>query len=245
MRTTFPELLKKKITDEPVRPWDTISLINAGVTGYNAVQVYEWYKQQWQESNFNLVIYTYCCANDRTENRRVVADPDGDLLCYNVREYIPYFFNFPGQRILLRSSALLRLINTRLAPFMKSLGFQLKELNLDRTSATRDAVLKLRALCERRGARFLLVVIPFLRPEDREYRWIMDIVQSAGIGYLDLRPAFKEIGYDRLLISSPGNQDYVHPNQFGHEYMAELILKRIQRMCVEETKNTDEGRSEI
>lgn len=229
---TFPDLLSNEIKNNPISPWKTCTVINAGVTGYNPVLEYEYYKQQWQDGRFDIVILCYCCANDRSENRQIVRDPAGtedDLFCYNVREYIPYIFDFPGHRFLLESSALFRLINSRLAPYLEDWGIEIKELDLDRVPAIRNAILDLWDLSERNGSRFLLVIVPRLRPEEREHRWIMDLVQSAGIEYIDVRPIFESSGYNNYVSKkNNGSIDYTHPNQLGHEVMTDLIIKKLK-----------------
>lgn len=228
---TFPGLLSEEINNNPISHWKSCTVINAGVTGYNPVLEYEWYKQQWQDGRFDVVILCYCCANDRSENRQIVRDPDGtvdDLFCYNVREYIPYIFNFPGHRFLLESSALFRLINSRLAPYLENWGIEIEELDLDRVPVIRDAILDLRDLCERNGSRFILVIIPRLRPEEREHRWIMDLVRSAGIEYIDVRAIFERTGYNNYLSKkNDGSVDYTHPNQLGHEIITDLIINKL------------------
>lgn len=228
-RTTFPSVLSRLVNKNPLPPWKICLVINAGVTGYNAIQSYEWYKQQWRTGQFDFVIFAYCCVNDRTENRQL-ADIEGRLHCVNVREYLPYFVGFPGQSYLLRFSALFRLLNSRLAPWLSRYGLRVKELNRDLTSGTREAVLGLRDLSESDGTHFFLVVIPDLLPEEREYGWIMNLVRSAGIDYVDLRPAFEEVGYKQIMINPDDSWEHVHPNQYGHEIAAELVSKKIRKI---------------
>ena len=225
---TFPALLSEKISKNLIPPWKSCTVINAGVTGYNPVQEFEWYKNQWRDGQFNIVIVCYCCANDRGENRQIVRGSDGDFLCYHVREYFPYFLDFPGQQWLLKSSNLYRLINSRLAPYVEKWGGRVKEIDLDRVPVIKQSLLGLRELCERNGSRFLVLIMPRLRPEEREYRWIMNLVQAADIDYLDLRPPFEELGYDAIVSrNNDGSIDTVHPNQRGHEIISDLIIRRL------------------
>ena len=230
---TFPDLLLKEINNNPISPWNIFTVINAGVTGYNPVLEYEWYKQQWQDGQFDIVILCYCCANDRSENRQIVRDPGGtddDLFCYNVREYIPYILDFPGHQFLLRSSALFRLLNSQLAPYFERWGMEIKELDLDRVPVIRNAIIDLRDLCERNGSRFILVIVPCLRPEEREHHWIMELVRSAGIGYIDVRAIFESTGYNNYVSKkNDGSIDYTHPNQLGHKIITDLILEKLRK----------------
>ena len=231
---TFPILLAEKFSNNLIIPWKACTVINAGVTGYNPIMEFEWYKQQWQKGEFDIVILSYCCSNDRSENRQIAADPDGDLLCANARAYIPYVFEFPGCHFLLRFSTLFRLLNYRVAPYLERWGMDITEIDFDRVPAIRNAILGLRDLCEHNGSHFLLLIVPRLYPEEREHRWIIDLAKSSGIDYIDLRPIFEEGGYNNITsTNNDGSVDRTHPNQNGHDIITDLIWRKLQMLAGE------------
>ena len=54
--TTFPVVLEKFLNVNLKEPWRSCTVVNSAVTGYNAIQCYEWYKKQWKNHQFDYVI---------------------------------------------------------------------------------------------------------------------------------------------------------------------------------------------
>lgn len=226
MRTTFPALLEKILNQALVPLGKRAIVVNAAVTGYNAVQVGEWFNRQWREHEFDWVIYAYCCVNDRTMARQIV-EIDGNFWCAMGMEYIPCLKPFPGQGMLLRYSALYRCLSLHLVPILQRLGIPASEYTPDLTAGSQSAILSLqRNVCDF-GERFLLVVFSSLSSEEREHGWIMRLADTNRIDCLDLQPIYNHVGLKQIRIASPGYSDLVHPNQRGHSLVANALARKI------------------
>ncbi len=226
-RTTFPGILEKVLDSQTDLPWEKCVVVNSAVTGYNAIQYYEWYNKQWRDYQFDFVILSYCCFNDRTE-MRVVDEYDGNFYCVMGREYTPYIFQFKGDKLLLRFSALYRFLNIRLVPYFEARGRKIHEYRRDYTFPTQTSLLALRELCEGNGSRFILISFPLLVPEETESGWIRRLAEVEGITHIDMKPVFEEVGYDKVQIGHySGPKDNLHPNQKGHNLAARLLSEKI------------------
>lgn len=209
-------------------------VMNAGVPGYNIVQEARFLEKRLLKYSSDMVIVGYCSTNDRAIKRKFVKYRDGLYSCDVIENY-PYVLNLPFNSILLRHSALYRLINLRLANVSKTnRAFYKPQIKyFDLTGETEIAIKKLKDLSERNKFALLLVIFPALSPGSQyECDWIVRKCDEYNIEYIDLRKIFEAAGYENLRIS---DADFCHPNKRGQEICAQAIFE----YCKEISKQLD------
>lgn len=213
-RLIFPALLERILLERGLRA----EVLNFAVSGYNTQQEVEILREKGLRYDPDLVILAYCLNDNETrENdilRVLLAEEQGGPALDRARLH-PW---------LLRS-ALYRLVRDRLRPGAGG-GADYADLRRDRVE---EYLHELGRLARVEGFEVLVAVFPLLEdlekyPHAVYHETLRSIAAAAGLGYLDLLPAFRGCA-----ASGEGSVaiDPLHPTPYGHLCAARAVADRI------------------
>ena len=206
-------------------------VINLGMGGLNAPQEVHVLEQVGLQFSPDYVVLNFvlndCDFYSRLKTDGKHADVDSQIALLGIR------IN-PEVKRLLKSSALIYLVNVRVADLWGRLKGEpphdyYKELWADEKNRAKvtTAFAKLRSLSSNHGFKVVVLTWPlltdFARYEFRSvHEWIADQAATNGFATIDLLPVFATQPFRRLQITS---EDHVHPNALGHTVAAGEFAK--------------------
>lgn len=198
-------------------------VLNMGVDGYNTVQEAENLKYNGIKYKPDMVIVVYCLNDDYKK--------------YNEIYYASFFNENRINRFLFRSAAYrkiyffiadsLWLIKTN--GKMQGIDGKYSSLNFEETGFA-----MFRDLQKKYNFKLYFFIVPYFKDfnnyEDISlHNKTAERLSRYGIGYFDLLKDFSKVTKNGKIFRHNNPNDFCHPNEKGHELIAEFIYKKIKQ----------------
>jgi len=224
---TFPKQLEK-LLNEDRRSGKRFEVLNFGIPGYQTMQEVETLRVKGLEYSPDLVLLTFCMNDlDLHGDGKISKRLKRVSLLSDKKE------NFELYDALLRWSRLAFIVHHRLR-LSRHLSAEDEWYVTDvlKGRSTVEAGLELLSdLQQEHGFRALVLILPGFKDFFDEYRFgdmHEHVFQAAeglpGITVIDLLPKFAEVTNDGKIFTI----DQLHPNEYGHATMANILLPIIQ-----------------
>jgi lysophospholipase L1-like esterase len=198
-----------------------VEIWNAGVEGYNTAQEEAFLRHKGVHLRADMVLVQFH-LNDFLPLPVLFQDHRGEVA------YLPFETEYgrvyPG---LFRFSYAYRYLLLRWRP-TRAAGREAARRQVER------AVHGIRDLCRDNGLHLIFAIFPLFKPraeyaelEDLWHRWILEILGSARIRYVDLHEAFPADASIVALREKP--DDPWHPNPEGHRIAAQKLAEVLRR----------------
>ncbi|HLK10804.1 MAG TPA: GDSL-type esterase/lipase family protein [Candidatus Binatia bacterium] len=208
----YPRVFEKLLDRE--YPAQNYQVVNLGVTGYSIHQKMLMLRYRGLPLNPRLIVVGYC-----------LNDP------FPAWELVRFFSDEAGAKQPVVHSELLSLVNERLKALLHSYGMDFYQAGHRRGSDSWMGVKHdIRALGEigrERRVPIVLMIFPLMEDTRIAYPWI-DIhrrvaaaARSQGLKVIDLLPAYRAAGFDKV------RTDSVHPDALGHRLAGEALLQLV------------------
>lgn len=228
----YHEILERELNSDSSRY--NYEVWNCGVSMYNTLQQYLYFKNFLLEYDPDMVIIGYLEENDYEppriaynaslsirENYYVAMVPKMLVPWQGIHDKLCLFNVYKLSNIIIYK-LLGKLLPEKYPDivFKNSSGYESMLLN-------RKALLDFKELCDAKGIKLLLAVFPILEDKPHLDTWLYNIEKKTSIETVYLRPVFKELIADiESLRIKP--KDHLHPNARGHIIAADEIEKKLR-----------------
>jgi len=194
---------------------------NCGHDGYNIKQYYALLKKIVKMGISPDMIIIGFCLNDIYSVPVVFKNRNGYFLFYEMNDK---FFHFKANSALFIRSYFYRWLTL----FWEN-SFYRKNENKELKEAERSFI-EIKKICKENDIKLVAVIIPYFKSkyeysEKESYIKIKQYLEKYSINYIDLHGKFKNIDD---LSWRLWEKDYIHPNEKGHEIIADEIYKYLK-----------------
>jgi lysophospholipase L1-like esterase len=230
---SWPAVLEASLEER--LPGTAIEVMNCAVPGYNAEQEAAALESRWLAYAPDLVLLGYF-ANDPPPSR-TLPDEGKSWSRWMLGELLPGQPGFAGW--VRRNSALVDVVldgvyRRLLVREWAAGAIQLHDDASEGWQRTRELIALERDACARAGARFAVVLIPFLvrsgRSGDglistRPYRKVSATCAAAGIPALDLEPCFEGVDLAGMLVHERDSHSSATAHRIEGDAIARWVLE--------------------
>ena len=196
-----------------------ISIINAGVMGYDTYMEYQYLNERGIQLNPDIVVLQFC-QNDFFDTPIIVKQTNESWLAYHHTGSEIKNFNF--------------LTRTRL---YKLLSFNFQKLNIKSKKNVKDPLIKINNLLNKKNISFYILVFPILEDSiysDIQHMKILKILDELNLSsqIIDLKPYFANYSYTDI------RKDKYHQNHYGDKIVAKAMMDKLIPLIQEKLYNS-------
>jgi len=219
----FADLLEEKFNN-------SVEVLNFGVPGYKATQIVELLRLKGIQYNPDLVIYSYTLNDADNYNNGIDLFFQDDVSACKIYLTVPIECFLKS---ILKKSEVLDFISGRAYNIIKGRSYTDYYTSIyqdsNKVREVSESFATLYSLSEQEDFGVLLLLIPLISDFDN-YKWqhihdqVTTLASNQNIPTLDLLPSFQQHSVSNLRVD---NADVIHPNQQGHELIAQELYTNI------------------